>query len=122
MPTPREEQACVLLGFARGFSPTMEQVRDAYRRRARECHPDRNPSPRAAQQFIMLTHAMEVLTGKDVGQPLDTHDGHEDRDEYGLLRNQAGYAYQWERQFGSLHRSETPPKPSNPKPDKRSCI
>lgn len=40
-----------------------EQIRQAYRRRAHEWHPDRNPGdPRAEERFKKLTEAYQILT------------------------------------------------------------
>ncbi len=36
-------------------------IKKAYRKKARECHPDINPSPDATEQFINITEAYEFL-------------------------------------------------------------
>lgn len=43
-------------------SATAEEIKKAYRRLARELHPDVNPSPDAAERFKSVTHAYEVLS------------------------------------------------------------
>ncbi|KAI9151042.1 hypothetical protein H9P43_009657 [Blastocladiella emersonii ATCC 22665] len=48
-----------LLGVPR--SATQEEIRRAYRTKALTCHPDRNKSPAAAQQFRELTDAYNIL-------------------------------------------------------------
>ncbi len=48
-----------LLGVDRSASP--EDIKRAYRRRAQELHPDRNPDPAAEAQFKELSEAHEVL-------------------------------------------------------------
>ncbi|GAA3144666.1 hypothetical protein GCM10010466_39710 [Planomonospora alba] len=42
---------------------TREQIRSAYRRLARELHPDLNPDPAAAEEFKAVTRAYAALTG-----------------------------------------------------------
>lgn len=41
-----------------------KSIRKAYRNLAKTYHPDKNPSAEAAQRFIEITEAYEVLTGK----------------------------------------------------------
>lgn len=41
-----------------------KSIRNAYRNLAKSYHPDKNPSTEAAQHFIEITEAYEVLTGK----------------------------------------------------------
>lgn len=49
-----------ILGIARGARP--EAVKAAYRRLALQYHPDRNPSPEAARQFLRIQRAYEELS------------------------------------------------------------
>src|SRR4249920_2382253 len=49
-----------LLGVSRGA--TADEIKRAYRRRARELHPDANPDPQAEEQFKGLARAYEVLS------------------------------------------------------------
>ena len=50
----------VVLGIAR--TATRGQIRAAYRRLARELHPDANPGdPRATKRFARVSHAYDVL-------------------------------------------------------------
>ena len=46
-----------------GLSPgsTVDEIKKAYRKKARECHPDINPSPDAKELFINATEAYEFL-------------------------------------------------------------
>lgn len=48
-----------VLGVSR--DATEEQIKKAYRKLARELHPDVNPEPEAQERFKLVTHAYEVL-------------------------------------------------------------
>jgi molecular chaperone DnaJ len=48
-----------------GKDATDEQIAAAYRKKALECHPDRNKSPDAAEQFKKVAQAFEVLGNKE---------------------------------------------------------
>jgi molecular chaperone DnaJ len=58
-----------LLGVTRGA--TDEQIRSAYRKLARQLHPDVNKEPDAAQRFKEITEAYEVLTDPQRRQRYD---------------------------------------------------
>jgi molecular chaperone DnaJ len=49
-----------VLGVERNATP--DEIKKAYRRLARELHPDVNPSPEASERFKMVTHAYDVLS------------------------------------------------------------
>lgn len=51
-----------VLGVPRDASDA--DIKKAYRRLARELHPDVNPSPDAAERFKDVTHAYDVLSDK----------------------------------------------------------
>lgn len=50
-----------------GVSPdtTTELIKTAYRRKAAQYHPDRNPAPDAAAKFRAVQEAYEALTDAD---------------------------------------------------------
>ena len=58
-----------ILGVARDASP--DEIKRAYRRLARELHPDVNPDPAAQQKFKDVTAAYEVLTDPAKRQVVD---------------------------------------------------
>lgn len=49
-----------VLGVSRDASP--EEIKKAYRRLARELHPDVNPGADASERFKLVTHAYDVLS------------------------------------------------------------
>src|SRR5207247_928895 len=58
-----------LLGVSR--SATDEQIRSAYRKLARQYHPDVNSAPDAGERFKQITEAYEVLTDAQRRQRYD---------------------------------------------------
>jgi molecular chaperone DnaJ len=52
-------------------SATPEEIKKAYRRLARELHPDVNPSGEAAERFKLVTHAYDVLSDPDQRERYD---------------------------------------------------
>jgi molecular chaperone DnaJ len=50
---------------------TADQIKKAYRRLARELHPDVNPNPEASDKFKLVTHAYDVLSDPQQRQQYD---------------------------------------------------
>eukprot|EP00320_Phaeocystis_rex_P014602 CAMPEP_0119091222 /NCGR_PEP_ID=MMETSP1178-20130426/155578_1 /TAXON_ID=33656 /ORGANISM="unid sp, Strain CCMP2000" /LENGTH=181 /DNA_ID=CAMNT_0007074705 /DNA_START=28 /DNA_END=570 /DNA_ORIENTATION=+ len=63
---PENVRHYAVLGVKPGAS--MNELKRAYRERAKQCHPDLNPTSAAAQEFRRLTEAFERLT--DAKTPL----------------------------------------------------
>jgi len=57
------------LGVSRDASP--EEIKKAYRRLARELHPDVNPSEEASERFKSVTHAYDVLSDPEQRERYD---------------------------------------------------
>ena len=49
-----------ILGVPRNATP--EEIKEAYRRLAKEYHPDKNPSPEAEEMFKLINEAYQVLS------------------------------------------------------------
>lgn len=75
-----------VLGVARTASP--EEIKRAFRKKAKECHPDTSSSPDAEAQFKELGEAYEVLSDAGKRQVYDNYG-------YDGLKN-TGYQPQWD--------------------------
>jgi len=58
-----------VLGVERNATP--EEIKKAYRKLARELHPDVNPSADASERFKLVTHAYDVLSDPNERQQYD---------------------------------------------------
>lgn len=58
-----------VLGVARDAG--VDEIKKAYRKLARELHPDVNPSPDAQERFKLVTHAYDVLSDPSQRQQYD---------------------------------------------------
>ncbi|MDE2591249.1 MAG: molecular chaperone DnaJ [Actinomycetales bacterium] len=58
-----------VLGVSKDASE--EQIKKAYRKLARELHPDVNPAPEAQERFKLVTHAYEVLSDAEARRNYD---------------------------------------------------
>jgi len=58
-----------VLGVSRDASE--DEIKKAYRKLARQLHPDVNPSPEAGEQFKLVTHAYEVLINVEARRNYD---------------------------------------------------
>jgi molecular chaperone DnaJ len=61
-----------VLGVDRNATP--DEIKKAYRRLARELHPDVNPSEDASERFKLVTHAYDVLSDPEQRQRYDLGD------------------------------------------------
>ena len=62
-----------VLGVTR--DATDDQIKKAYRKLARELHPDVNDAPDAEDRFKLVTHAYEVLSNPDERRKYDMGGG-----------------------------------------------
>ena len=62
-----------VLGVSRDATP--DEIKKAYRRLARELHPDVNPGAEASERFKAVTHAYDVLSDPKQRQQYDLGGG-----------------------------------------------
>lgn len=66
METDLLQKYAALLEVAPGAS--IPEIRQAYRRKAVQYHPDKNPSPDAHEQFVLLTEAYQYMVARKSGK------------------------------------------------------
>lgn len=88
-----------ILGVER--DATAQEIKKAYRKKARQLHPDHNPSEEAAEEFKAVTNAYEVLSDIEKRRNYDTT-GHEDgrRAGFGGAGGFGGFSDIFETFFG----------------------
>lgn len=59
-----------VLGVSRDAS--IDEIKKAYRKKARQLHPDVNPGAEASEQFKLVTHAYDVLSNEDARRKYDS--------------------------------------------------
>ena len=59
-----------VLGVSR--DATLDEIKKAYRKKARQLHPDVNPGEEAAEQFKLVTHAYDVLSDAEQRRRYDS--------------------------------------------------
>ncbi len=100
----------VVLGIANGA--TEDEVQAAYRRRARECHPDLHPdNPRAVDEFRQVREAYSALKHRASEPPLEPEPEPDPLDVKGVVDNLFG---------DKRARRSTAPPPKAPKRRSRS--
>ncbi|THX90237.1 hypothetical protein D6D05_00655 [Aureobasidium pullulans] len=72
------------------------QLKSAYRKGALKYHPDKNPSPEAAEKFKELSHAYEILADSEKRQLYDQYG------EIKVIRGQGMPSYR-HHDFGNLY-------------------
>ncbi|WP_395243279.1 molecular chaperone DnaJ [Agromyces sp. MMS24-K17] len=92
-----------VLGVSRDAS--QEEIKKAYRRLARELHPDVNPSAESSERFKEVTHAYDVLSDPQQRQQYDLGGG---QGGFGGAQGFGGFGDIFETFFGGGQQSRGP--------------
>ena len=84
-----------VLGVNRKSSQS--QIKKAYREKARETHPDKNPGPDAEAQFRDVASAYELLSDDTARKNYDRH-GHHQQQQHNYQQRQRQRQWQWQQQ------------------------
>jgi len=97
----KRKKALSVLGFSESFSPTKDQLHDAYKHNAMKFHPDRNKDINSSLKFIKIISAYDFLERGGNGKELERKEENEfpDKDENGFLYNHAGEVYRFIRKW-----------------------
>ncbi|ANJ27228.1 molecular chaperone DnaJ [Agromyces aureus] len=91
-----------VLGVSREATP--DEIKKAYRRLARELHPDVNPGAEASERFKSVTHAYDVLSDPKQRQQYDLGD----QGGFGGGQGFGGFGDIFETYFGGAQQSRGP--------------
>jgi len=91
-----------VLGVSRDATP--DEIKKAYRRLARELHPDVNPGAEASERFKQVTHAYDVLSDPKQRQQYDLGG----RGGFGGDQGFGGFGDIFETFFGAGQQSRGP--------------
>eukprot|EP00756_Hemistasia_phaeocysticola_P016857 Hpha_TRINITY_DN15501_c4_g9::TRINITY_DN15501_c4_g9_i1::g.105591::m.105591 len=64
-------EALLILGFAPDATPAEAEIVQNYRAKARDLHPDRDPSPGATARFQQLQSARDLLLSEETAPPVE---------------------------------------------------
>lgn len=92
-----------ILGLPKGASAA--DIKRAYREKAKKYHPDRNKHPRAAEAFVLINEAYEMLSNPVVSKAIEETENAERRKKYYGTSKAGGQAFD-ERREAARARAE----------------